>query len=222
MRLLAIWLLSVTAAAQSYPPPFPRPNATKLMETDRLVIWNIVWPKGEPSPLHQHVYDQVGTYYHPGGRVITDIKGEKRTGTTNVGQISTTRKGTLHIEEGTTDPPLRAVFIEMKHDTPSGQTDAIAGQRPPFPRDGATQVLDTERVTIWDFTPIEGARTTYRHPRETVIVWLGTGTVQWTPEGGTATTIAAKPGLMRYYTRGTAGTETIVEGTPRAMVFEFK
>ena len=39
---------------------------------------------------------------------------------TEVGSLSTTRKGTTHVEEGTTDPPLRAVFIELKKDTPSG------------------------------------------------------------------------------------------------------
>src|SRR5262245_58338191 len=114
---------ATTLGAQTYPPPFPRQNATKLMETERVVVWDIVWPKGQPSPLHRHVFDQVGTYYAAGGRVITDIKGEKRFTTTEVGAISTTRKGTLHIEEGTTDSPLRAVFIELKYETPSGEAD---------------------------------------------------------------------------------------------------
>ena len=54
-------VLAVVLAAQSYPPAFPRTNATKLMETDRIVVWDIVWPKGQPTPMHQHVHDQVGT-----------------------------------------------------------------------------------------------------------------------------------------------------------------
>ena len=53
--------MPASAAGQSYPPAFPRQNATKLVETDRIVVWDIVWPKGQPSPLHRHVYDQVGT-----------------------------------------------------------------------------------------------------------------------------------------------------------------
>ena len=53
---------ALVLAAQSYPPAFPRTNATKLVETDRIVVWDIVWPKGQPTPMHQHVHDQVGTY----------------------------------------------------------------------------------------------------------------------------------------------------------------
>jgi hypothetical protein len=223
MRLVAAVFASLAFAAQTYPPPFPRPNATKLLENDRLVVWNVVWPGGEPSPLHEHVYDQVGTYYAPGGRVITDIKGQKRTSTTAVGAISTTRKGTLHIEEGTTDPPLRAVFIEMKHDTPSGLPDSTAARAPtPWRRDGAKQMLDTERVTIWDYTWRPGASFTFQYPRDTVTVWLDAGTLAWEGQSGSSTRIEAKAGAFRFDVRDTGGTATVIDGAPRAMIFEFK
>lgn len=64
-------------APQVYPPAFPRQNATKLLETDGIVVWDIVWPKGQPSPLHRHVFDQVGTYYQAGGRAITPLNGPR-------------------------------------------------------------------------------------------------------------------------------------------------
>src|SRR5207302_1250499 len=86
-------------SALSLPPSFPRPNATKLVETDRIVVWDIVWPKEQPSPLHRHVFDQVGTYYQSGGRAITSLNGARSEATTPVGNISTTRKGTTHVEE---------------------------------------------------------------------------------------------------------------------------
>ncbi len=44
----------------------------------------------------------------------------ERTAVTKIGSLSTTRKGTTHIEDGNTDPPLRAVFIELKKETASG------------------------------------------------------------------------------------------------------
>src|SRR5215510_15952263 len=115
--VLAIGFASVMAVQQpSLPPPFPRPNATKLLETPKIVVWDIVWPKGQPTAMHRHPHDQVGTYYARGGRVITQPDGSKRENMTEVGNLSTTRKGTTHIEEGTTDPPLRAVFIELLND----------------------------------------------------------------------------------------------------------
>ena len=54
--------------------------------------------------MHRHVYDQVGTYYARGGRLITTPDGAARAIVTEVGSLSQTRKGTTHIEEGNTDP----------------------------------------------------------------------------------------------------------------------
>ena len=69
-------------------------------------------PTGEQvsalAPVLRHVYDQMGTYYQRGGRVITTPDGERRQAMTEVGSLSTTLRNTLHTEEGTTDPPLKA------------------------------------------------------------------------------------------------------------------
>jgi quercetin dioxygenase-like cupin family protein len=138
-------LAFMTLAAQSYPPPFPRPNATKILETDQIVVWRVVWPKGEATALHRHPHDQVGTYYVPGGRVITSLDGTKREVTTGVGDLSNTKKGTTHIEEGSTDSPLRAVFLELLHDGPSGRLDTTSSVAPAFPREGAEKRSDDER-----------------------------------------------------------------------------
>ena len=148
----------VPSAQVALPPPFPRTNATKLLDTDRITVWDIVWPKGQPTAMHRHVYDQVGTYYARGGRLITTPDGAARTNITEVGSLSTTRKGTTHIEEGNTDPPLRAVFIELKRETASGLPDADVGGPAPFPRDGAKQILDDDRVTAWDYRWASGSQ----------------------------------------------------------------
>ena len=223
MRLLSAGLLSLVLAAQTYPPAFPRPNATKLLETDRLVVWDIVWPKGQPTPMHRHVYDQVGTYYQSGGRVITAPDGTTRSNVTPVGNLSTTKRGTLHIEEGTTDPPLRAVFMEMKKDGPSGEPDTPSDVPPAFPREGARQLHDDERVTVWDYSWTVGAtEVARRYPHDAVVVWMGNGKLRSTPKGGTPAVVESIVGKMRYTTRGTVLTEAAIEGAPRAFVFEFK
>jgi hypothetical protein len=213
---------TVALAQEKLPPPFPRKNATQLFENDRIRIWDIAWPKGEPTALHRHIYDQVGTYYAAGGRKITQPGSEGRTGVTQVGSLSTTKKGTTHIEEGTTDPPLRAVFIELKQDTPSGLPTSD-GSSPPFPRDGAKQAVDDDRVTVWDTMWTAGPTgLRYHASRETVIVWLGEGTLRVTGAGEAATTLTVKPGTMRHLDRGSPETLEVESGSPRTMFFLIK
>ena len=224
--LFACLMLVATSSVisqQSLPPPFPRTNATKLLENDRINVWDIVWPRGQPTVLHRHVYDQVGTYYQRGGRVITTPDGEKRSNMTEVGRLSTTRKGTTHIEEGNTDPPLRAVFIELKQEKPSGLTPAKVGTAA-FPREGANQVLDDDRVTTWDYAswaPGSGALK-FRAARETIIVWLGEGSLRVTRRAGPTTTLQVKSGTMRHLDRDSAEMLEMTSGSPRALFFELK
>jgi hypothetical protein len=222
----ACLMLVATAAViaqQELPPPFPRATATKLLENDRITVWDVVWPRGQPTALHRHVYDQVGTYYQRGGRVITTPDGEKRSAVTDVGSLSTTRRGTTHIEEGTTDPPLRAVFIELKLQKPSGLPQAEAGAAA-FPRAGAKQVLDDDRVTAWDYASwAPGADTLmFQAARETIIVWLGDGSLRVTHRVGSPTVVQVKPGTMRHLDRNSGDTLEMTSGSPRAMFFEFK
>jgi hypothetical protein len=212
----------VGLSAQTYPPAFPRPTAKKLFETDSIVVWDIVWPKDYATPLHRHLYDQVGTYYATGGRIITSPEGEKRSSTTPVGALSTTRRGTTHIEQGATDPPLRAVFIEMKRDTGSGQPEAAAATAPPWIRDGAKTLLDDERVVVWDYTWKPGAPAPATYTRDTVVVWLSGGKVRLTPRGAAAQVVNVVPGRTDRYNRGASETVEVVDGNPRAMIFAFK
>jgi hypothetical protein len=221
--VVACAMLSAGVVTQQLPPPFPRQNATRLFDNPRITVWNIVWPKGQPTVLHRHVYDQVGTYYARGGRVITTPDGSARTTVTEVGSLSTTRKGTTHIEEGNTDPPLRAVFIELKQDGPSGATPADVGAPAPFPRSGATLALDDERVRVWDYVwPAGRDGLTFRAARETVIVWLGDGMLRVTPRLGDPLDEAIAPGTTRHVDAGAAITLEMISGSPRTMFFELK
>jgi hypothetical protein len=223
IRFVVTGMLVTTAAAQSYPPAFPRTNATKLLETDRIVVWDIVWPKGEPTPLHRHVHDQVGTYYQAGGRVITNPDGTKREATTPVGALSRTRKGTMHIEEGATDPPLRAVFIELKSDAPSGLPEIPQGVPSMFPRAGARELMDDERVSVWDYTWRPGETiAAARHGRDTVWIWLEPGTLGIRSPGQQEERLTVSSGQIRYVPRGTVSEERVLAGAPRAMIFAFK
>jgi hypothetical protein len=207
---------------QQLPPPFPRANATLLLENDRIRAWDIVWPKGQPTAMHRHIYDQVGTYYMPGGRRITQPDGDVRTNFTEVGSLSTTKRGTTHIEEGTTDPPLRAVFIELKQNGPSGVPPAASRGASRLPGEGTKQLLNDERVSVWDLTWGSGPGSLrYAAVQEAIVVWLGDGVVRAT-SGSASTTITVRPGAWRHLARGADEILEMVEGSPRTMIFEIK
>lgn len=192
---------------QSYPPAYPRAGATKLFENGRVVVWNIAWLKGQPSPLHRHVYDLVGIYYQPGDRMIIAVDGSKRPVTTKAGDIAFQLKGITHIEEGTSDSPLRAVFVEMKDDGPSNRvTAAPSGSPPPFAEIGAKSLVDNERVAVWTYNHSAGNQgRRHRHMRDAVVVWI---------EGTTPHAV--------FVPAGTTHTEEEVGVTAQATVFEFK
>src|SRR6185503_9407685 len=65
MRSVAVAVLSllVQTPPPNLPPAYPRPGVTKILDNDRVQVWNIAWLKSEASPLHRHIYDLVGVYY---------------------------------------------------------------------------------------------------------------------------------------------------------------
>lgn len=184
MRSVVVAVLTVFMQSQAanLPPAYPRPGVTKILDNDRVQVWNISWLKGESSPLHRHIYDLVGVYYEPGDRVIISPEGAKRPVSTRAWDIAFQRTGVTHIEEGASDAPLRAVFVEMKQAGPYG-TDA-GGGAPAFSGEGGVQKLDNDRVTVWEFTQAPVGKS-HRHARDAVVVAVGgqSPRATWVPRG---------------------------------------
>jgi hypothetical protein len=170
MKTLVVLLVSalMQAAASSYPPPYPRAGTKALIDNARVQVWDVSWPKGEKPAMHRHLYDMTGIYYWPGDRLITATDGTRREIST-AGRIQWQLKGITHIEEGTSDDPLRAVMVELKGDGPSGKI-VKSGDAPAF-TPMTMPLLDNERVTVSDYTapPAKGVR--HLHPMDTVVVF---------------------------------------------------
>lgn len=164
------------------PPAYPRAGATKILDNERVQVWNIAWLKSQPTPLHRHLYDLVGVYYEPGDRMIISPEGAKHPVSTKAWEIAFQRSGVTHIEEGVSDMPLRSVFVEMKLPGPYG-SDAT-GNGPAFSGEGGTQKLDNDRVAVWEFTQKTAAKT-HRHLHDAVVVAIGgpTPTASWIRQG---------------------------------------
>ena len=157
LNAIAVTAILVTQATE-LPPPFPRPGTTKILENDAIAVWNVSWLK-QKYPLHKHRYDLVGISYAEGDRIITQGDAPGRLVHTNAWVFQTNRAGVTHVEEGASDPPMRAVLIEVKAAAPrDGRED---------PPDGLRQVAgapawENNRAAAWLVTA-GSSLPTHRH-----------------------------------------------------------
>jgi hypothetical protein len=149
--------------------------------------------------LHRHPYDLVGVYYTSGDRTIVSTEGARRPVSTKAWEIAFQKKGVTHIEEGASDVPLRAVFAELKEDTP--RNDAEPATAESFPRGAGQQVLDNERVTVWEFVPaLPPSSPPHRHRVDAVVVSFSAGMPSATfVKRGTSHQGEGAPGAERAY-----------------------
>jgi hypothetical protein len=180
--------------ADVLPPPYPRDGATKVLDNDRVQVWDITWLK-QKYPLHRHVYDLVGVYYSPGDRLIVSTAGERRHVSTAAWNTAFQRRGLTHTEEGASDAPLKAVFVEIKDeprpDASAGRVlsdPASASGAPAFPSATGKQLVDNDRATIWEFVPMPAVPgTAHLHRHDAVVVSFSAGgpEVSFTARGTT-------------------------------------
>lgn len=203
MTWLNVLLLAAVVVSQTaeLPPPFPRPGTTSLLENDAVAVWNVSWLK-QQYPLHTHRYDLVGISYVEGDRIITQGNAPGRLVNTKPWVFQTNRANVTHVEEGASDPPMRAVLIEVKSPAPRPATTE--------PPDGLRQVAgapawENNRAAAWVVMPGSSAPR-HRHVGDAVELIF---------DGSTAPKAAFVPA------------ETVHEApTPpvggRAYIFEFK
>jgi quercetin dioxygenase-like cupin family protein len=219
-RMLLAALLAAQAA--TLPPPFPRDGAKKLIDNERVTVWEVTWPRGVKTPMHRHPFPTVGVVLDPGALTMTLGDGTVRETTfTEPGQAVFAPAGFTHVEEGRSATPARAVIVELKG-TPGEAAAAPAGVPPAFPRDGATKLLENERVTVWNVTWPGGSAPTHFHASDVVVVGIEVGTTRSTPLRGQPSTTAWKFGDVRFNPRGRVHREEVVAGAPRIVAVEVK
>jgi hypothetical protein len=146
---VAVLAAVVAAQASELPPPFPRPGTTKLLENNVVDVWDVSWLK-QKYPLHTHRYDLVGVSYVEGDRIITQGSAPGRLVNTKAWVFQTNRAGVTHVEEGASDPPMRAVLIELKQAAPRGvAAEATDGLR----QVAGAPAFENNRAAAWAVAP---------------------------------------------------------------------
>jgi hypothetical protein len=174
-----VLLLCALLAGQTpqHPPPYPRPGTTQVFENDIVAVWDVAWLK-QKYPLHTHRYDLIGVSYVEGDRIITQGDAPGRLTTTRAWVFQSNVAGNTHVEEGASDPPMRAILMEVK--TAAPRTDVAEAA------DGLRQVVgppswENRRTFAWAIPPGTPAPT-HRHVRDAVELVFTGATPATTPK----------------------------------------
>lgn len=96
-----------------YPLAFPRPNVKKVLENDRVIVWDYTWTPGVPTPMHFHDKDVVVIYLEDGALRSTDPKGASVINPHYFGFTKWNARDRVHTEE-LTQGKGRAIITELK------------------------------------------------------------------------------------------------------------
>jgi hypothetical protein len=105
--------LAAIANTSGYPLAFPRPNAKKLLENDKVVVWDNVWLPGKPTPMHFHDKDALVVYEASGALQSTASDGKQVVSDYQFGQIRFSPRDHTHTEVLVSGQG-HAVIIELK------------------------------------------------------------------------------------------------------------
>jgi hypothetical protein len=146
-------------AAKDYPPGWPRPGATLLVENDRGAAYNVVYPKDQPTPLHRHRYFFAGLDLNTATIRVTQPDGKSGLHPVIKNRMWFLPKDLTHQEMSTTDPGRHTVVIDIKDRHIPEATNTTT-----FPA-GAyatsqSKVVDNDHVIIWDCAWSPGAEGT--------------------------------------------------------------
>jgi hypothetical protein len=197
---VAALVLLAQAATAALPPPYPRAGTTKLLENDKVIVWDVAWLE-QQYPLHTHTYELVGMSYVAGDRIILQADGSRRRTSTPAWSFQTQRAAVTHYEEGVGDPPMRSVQIELKIPAP-GATTGVAGEslRQVF----GPPAAENHRAVVFLLQP-SSSTTSHRHVGDAVeVVYDG-----------------PKP-TVTFVPAGTAHNGPTLSASGRAYIFELK
>lgn len=86
------------ANTTGYPLAFPRPGSKKLLENDRVIVWDYTWTPGVPTPMHFHDKDVVVVFLEDGDLSSTTPDGKVTTNSYTPGTVRFNARDRTHTE----------------------------------------------------------------------------------------------------------------------------
>lgn len=116
----------------------------------------------------------------------------------------------------------RTIVVEIK-DHAADPLANKSGYPNAFPRPGSKKLFETPKVIVWDYTWMPGVATPMHfHDKDVVVTYLKDGSLKSTTPAGESTVNDYKFGMVKFNLRDRTHTETLVKGSQRAIIVEFK
>jgi hypothetical protein len=96
-----------------YPNAFPRPGSRKILENERVIIWDYTWTTGQPTPMHFHDKDALVVYLKNGALKSTTPDGKSVVNPLTVGKTTFNARDRVHTET-LVEGESRAIITELK------------------------------------------------------------------------------------------------------------
>lgn len=97
----------------SYPLGFPRPGAKKLLENDRVIVWDYTWEPGVATPMHFHDKDVVVWFLEDGDLKSTTPDGKETVNQYTADTVRFNQRDRTH-SETLVKGKQRALITELK------------------------------------------------------------------------------------------------------------
>jgi hypothetical protein len=101
------------ANTSGYPLAFPRSGAKKILENEKVIVWDNTWVPGEAAPMHFHDKDTVAVYLEDGDVKSTSLDGKVTVNPHTAGTASFNRGNRTHTEV-LASGKQRAIITELK------------------------------------------------------------------------------------------------------------
>src|SRR6476646_3820955 len=104
---------AVVVSLSGNPVAFPRPGTKKVLENDRVIVWDSTWTPGVATPMHFHDKDVVVVFLEDGDLKSTTPDGKEVLNKYTAGTVRFNQGNRTHTET-LMNGKQRAIITELK------------------------------------------------------------------------------------------------------------
>lgn len=215
LRTLSVALLAAVLAA----PALAAPEANKVVDNERVTVWDVRLAPGENAPPTSQEFDTV-TVFLEGGTIRTrHADGTVTAATRSFGDAVFTPKGSGAVDMS---DHAHEVVIALKGGI-AAPNPGPAGIPNAFPRAGSEKIFENDRVVVSRFSWTPGVPVPmHHHDKDTVMVFRYDGPIRSTGLDGKSEILDFRKDQIRFSEAGRTHGELLAGKRQSAVMTELK